>query len=71
MSRSMATDDTNSGVPLWWLVMFLFIALGAGAATIFFVGGSVITWINLSSQQLPTTPLVILDPMGMIVATGT
>jgi ABC-type multidrug transport system permease subunit len=67
----MATDDTNSGVPLWWLVMFLLIALGAGAATIFFVGGSVITWINLSSQQLPTTPLVILDPMGMIVATGT
>lgn len=39
----MATDDTDSGVPLWWLLMFLVIALGAGAATIFLIGGSLIT----------------------------
>ncbi|ERG95333.1 MAG: hypothetical protein J07HQW2_01787 [Haloquadratum walsbyi J07HQW2] len=39
----MAADDTNSGVPFWWLIMFLLITLGAGAATVFFVGGSLIT----------------------------
>jgi len=34
----MADKDTR--VPFWWLVLFLLLALGAGAATVFAVGGS-------------------------------
>ncbi|MGQ4556747.1 hypothetical protein [Halobellus sp. GM3] len=32
--------DDNSRVPFWWLVLFLLLALGAGAATVIAVGGS-------------------------------
>jgi hypothetical protein len=34
----MAADD-GSGVPLWWVVAFLVLALGAGYLTILAVGG--------------------------------
>ncbi|WP_197052336.1 hypothetical protein [Halobellus rufus] len=31
--------ETDSRVPFWWLVLFLALALGAGVATVFAVGG--------------------------------
>ena len=33
--------ESNS-VPLWWVVLFLLLALGLGAATILAVGGSLV-----------------------------
>jgi hypothetical protein len=36
----MAKNDSR--VPFWWLVLFLLLALGAGVATVFAVGGSLI-----------------------------
>jgi hypothetical protein len=39
--------ETDSRVPFWWLVVFLLLALGAGAAAIFAVGGSLIAGIAL------------------------
>ena len=34
--------ETDSRVPFWWLVVFLLLALGAGVATVFAVGGSLV-----------------------------
>ncbi|MFB6091424.1 MAG: hypothetical protein ABEK02_00260 [Haloquadratum sp.] len=36
----MAEKDTR--VPFWWLVLFLLLALGAGAAAVSVVGGSLV-----------------------------
>ena len=35
----MADSDT---VPFWWLVLFILLALGLGAATVLGVGGSLV-----------------------------
>ncbi|WP_199174750.1 hypothetical protein [Halegenticoccus soli] len=35
----MANDDA---VPLWWIVLFLLLALGLGATTVYAVGGNLI-----------------------------
>ncbi|MFB6252501.1 MAG: hypothetical protein ABEI27_12605 [Halobellus sp.] len=45
--------DKNPGVPFWWVVVFLLLALGAGAATVFAVGGSL-----LPSTVGPIPPLL-------------
>ena len=37
--------ETDSRVPLWWLVLFVLLALGAGAAAIFAVGGSLLAGV--------------------------
>jgi hypothetical protein len=34
--------DSSTGVPFWWIVLFLVLALGAGALTVISVGGSLI-----------------------------
>ena len=34
--------ENNTRVPFWWLVLFLLLALGAGAAAVFTVGGSLL-----------------------------
>ncbi|MFA1609388.1 hypothetical protein [Halobellus rubicundus] len=34
--------EKDSRVPFWWLVLFLLLALGAGAAAVFVVGGSLV-----------------------------
>lgn len=39
--------ETNSRVPFWWLVLFLLLALGAGAAAVFTVGGSLLAGFAL------------------------
>jgi len=39
--------ETNTRVPFWWLVLFLLLALGAGAVAIFTVGGSLIAGVAL------------------------
>jgi hypothetical protein len=39
--------ETNSRVPVWWLVLFLLLALGAGAAAVFAVGGSLLAGVAL------------------------
>ena len=38
----MAESDS---VPFWWLVLFLLLALGLGAATVLGVGGSLIAGV--------------------------
>jgi predicted secreted protein len=38
----MAESDS---VPFWWLVLFLLLALGLGAATVLGVGGSIIAGV--------------------------
>jgi hypothetical protein len=38
----MADSDA---VPFWWLVLFLLLALGLGAATVLGVGGSLIAGV--------------------------
>jgi predicted secreted protein len=39
----MADADTESdAIPLWWVVLFIVLALGAGAATVIAVGGSLV-----------------------------
>ncbi|SFR34582.1 hypothetical protein [Halogeometricum limi] len=35
--------DTSSNVPFWWVLLFIVLALGAGAAIVFAVGGSLIS----------------------------
>jgi len=35
-------DDTDSSIPLSWIVIFLLLTLGLGAAAVQFVGGSLI-----------------------------
>ncbi|MFC7176845.1 hypothetical protein [Halosegnis marinus] len=35
-------DDTDSSIPLSWIIIFLLLALGLGAVTVQFVGGSLI-----------------------------
>jgi predicted secreted protein len=35
----MADSDS---VPLWWVVLFIVLALGAGVATVVAVGGSIV-----------------------------
>jgi hypothetical protein len=45
--------EKNSGVPFWWVVVFLLLALGAGAATVFAVGGSL-----LPATVDPVAPLL-------------
>jgi predicted secreted protein len=44
--------DENS-IPAWWIVLFLLLALGLGAAAVFAVGGSLLAGIALP------TPLVL------------
>jgi hypothetical protein len=39
--------ETNSRVPFWWLVLFLLLALGAGAAAVLAVGGSLLAGVVL------------------------
>jgi predicted secreted protein len=34
--------DNDTAVPFWWIVLFLLLALGAGAYTITSVGGSIV-----------------------------
>ncbi|WP_336024435.1 hypothetical protein [Halobellus salinisoli] len=31
--------ETDSRVPFWWFILFVVLALGAGVATVFAVGG--------------------------------
>jgi predicted secreted protein len=38
----MADSET---VPFWWLVLFLLLALGLGAATVLGVGGSLVAGV--------------------------
>ncbi|ELZ93279.1 MULTISPECIES: hypothetical protein [Haloferax] len=33
----------SESVPFWWIVLFLVLALGSGAAVVFSVGGSLIS----------------------------
>lgn len=42
MTRS---TDSNDGVPLSWIAIFLLLALGLGASAILYVGGSVLPTI--------------------------
>jgi hypothetical protein len=34
--------ESSSGVPFWWIVLFVLLALGAGALTVIAVGGSLV-----------------------------
>jgi predicted secreted protein len=36
------SDSESDAVPLWWVVLFIVLALGAGAATVLAVGGSLV-----------------------------
>jgi hypothetical protein len=45
----MADSSSDSGVPLWWVVLFVVLALGAGAATVLAVGGSLVATTALLS----------------------
>ena len=40
----MADNDT---VPLWWIVVFILVALGAGIGSIYLIGGSLFTAVGL------------------------
>ncbi|WP_197409675.1 hypothetical protein [Haloferax profundi] len=33
----------SESVPFWWIVLFLLLALGAGAVTVFALGGSLVS----------------------------
>ncbi|SDQ82937.1 hypothetical protein [Halopelagius longus] len=35
--------ESNSGVPFWWIVLFVLLALGAGALAVTTVGGSLVS----------------------------
>jgi hypothetical protein len=35
--------DTSTNVPFWWVLLFVVLALGAGAAIVLAVGGSLIS----------------------------
>lgn len=35
--------ESSSGVPFWWIVLFLALALGAGALAVSTVGGSLVS----------------------------
>jgi len=37
--------ETDSRVPFWWLILFIVLALGAGAATVLAVGGDLMGMI--------------------------
>ncbi|CQR51308.1 hypothetical protein BN996_02682 [Haloferax massiliensis] len=39
----MASMAESESVPFWWIVLFLVLALGSGAAVVFSVGGSLIS----------------------------
>lgn len=42
----MATStDSNGGVPLSWIAIFLLLALGLGASAVLYVGGSILPTI--------------------------
>lgn len=42
----MATStESNGGVPLSWIAIFLLLALGLGASAVLYVGGSVLPTI--------------------------
>ena len=45
--------EKDSRVPFWWLVVFLLLALGAGAVTVFAVGG------ELMGMVAPFAPLAL------------
>jgi hypothetical protein len=36
----------STSVPFWWIVLFLLLALGAGAATVLAVGGSLVATVT-------------------------
>lgn len=40
-------SEQDAGVPVWWLVVFLLLVLGAGAATVLAVGGSLVGGVAL------------------------
>ncbi|MFC6826806.1 hypothetical protein [Halopelagius fulvigenes] len=35
--------ESNSGVPFWWIVLFVLLALGAGALAVTSVGGTLVS----------------------------
>ncbi|WP_336134939.1 hypothetical protein [Natronomonas amylolytica] len=42
----MATSvDSNGGVPVSWIAIFLLLALGMGASAVLYVGGSILPTI--------------------------
>jgi predicted secreted protein len=43
--------DENS-IPLWWIVLFLLLALGLGAAVVLAVGGSLIAGLALPAPPV-------------------
>ena len=36
-------SDTDDGVPLWWILVFLLLTLGGGAYAVTAVGGSLVS----------------------------
>lgn len=38
-------EETDSRVPFWWFLLFVVLALGAGAVTVFAVGGELMGMI--------------------------
>jgi predicted secreted protein len=43
--------DENS-IPIWWIVLFLLLALGLGAAVVLAVGGSLIAGVALPAPMI-------------------
>ena len=41
MERISMADDT--AVPFWWILLFVLLALGAGAGAVLFVGGQLVS----------------------------
>ena len=35
--------DSSTNVPFWWILLFVLLALGAGAAIVLAVGGSLVS----------------------------
>lgn len=46
--------DTSTNVPFWWVLLFVVLALGAGAAIVVALGGSLIS-----------SPGVLLPVLGL------
>jgi hypothetical protein len=54
----MSDADANAesdAVPFWWVVVFIVLALGAGAATVLAVGGSLVA--NAAVLPFPLSPV--------------
>jgi hypothetical protein len=39
-------SDTDDGVPLWWILVFLLLTLGGGAYVVRAVGGSLLATVS-------------------------